>query len=76
MKHFSNLVPPGSRVLAYQSKDETHGTPAIVFQRPDRKRIVIVGNLTQEARTVTVQLGQKYLNAALPAHSFHSFVEH
>ena len=75
VKHFSHLVPPGSRMLAYQSKDETHGTPAIVFQRPDRKRIVIVGNLTEEARTVTVQLGRKYLNAALPAHSFHSFVE-
>lgn len=75
VKHFSNQVPPGSRMIAYQSKEETHGTPAIVFVRPDNKRVAIVGNLTAEQRDVTIQLGRKYLNAPLPPHSFHSFVE-
>lgn len=75
VKHFSHLIPPHSQVLAYKSKDETQGSPVIVFQRPDRKRVVIMGNLTDADRTASVQLGGKYLNATLPPHSFHSFVE-
>jgi glucosylceramidase len=75
VKHFSNLVPPGSRVLAYKGKTETNGMPVIVFQRPDGKRIVVTANLTDELQTIAVQLGHKYLNINAEPHSFHSLLQ-
>lgn len=75
VKHFSRFVEPGSRVLAYASREQTEGTPAIVFCRPDGKRVVVTANQTDEQRSVCVQLGRKCLNAQLQPHSFHTFVE-
>ena len=74
VKHFSNLVPPGSRMQGYVPREQTKGMPVIVFQRPDNKYVVIVGNQTNEQRTVSVMLGKKYLNMTLPAHSFHTYM--
>ena len=80
-KHFSHFVEPGSTLLAfYPIKD---GLQAIVFQRPDGKRVVICGNTNNEAKTLSIGLnGQivngpivKYLNVTLAAHSFNTFVE-
>lgn len=72
-KHFSHFVEPGSTLLAfYPIKD---GLQAIVFQRPDGKRVVICGNANNEARAISIPLGKKYLNANLAAHSFNTFVE-
>lgn len=75
VKHFSQFVEPGSRVLAYTSREQTGGTPVIVFCRPDGKRVVVTANQTDEPRTIHVQLGQKSLSAKLQAHSFHTFIE-
>lgn len=58
----------------YVPREQTGGMPVIVFQRPDKKYVVIAGNLTDEQRTVTVRLGKKYLNMSMPAHSFHSYI--
>ena len=74
VKHFSNLVPPGSRMQGYVPREQTQGMPVIVFQRPDNKYVVIAGNQTDKQRTATVRLGKKYLNMTLPAHSFHSYI--
>ena len=74
VKHFSNLVPPGSRMQGYVPREQTGGMPVIVFQRPDNKYVVIMGNQTNEQRTATVKLGEKYLNMTLCAHSFNTFV--
>ncbi|MBO4800888.1 MAG: glycoside hydrolase family 30 protein [Bacteroidaceae bacterium] len=74
VKHFSNLVTPGSRMQGYVPREKTQGLPLIIFQRPDQKYVVIAGNQTDEQRTATVKLGKKYLNMTLPAHSMHSFV--
>ena len=72
-KHFSHFVEPGSTLLAfYPIKD---GLQAIVFQRPDGKRIVICGNTNNEARSLTIPVGKRYLNTTLAAHSFNTFVE-
>lgn len=75
VKHFSNLVPPGSRMQGYVPREQTSGIPVIVFQRPDNKYVVIASNQTDERRTVTVQLGRKYLNMTLQSHSFHTYSE-
>ena len=72
-KHFSHFVEPGSTLLAfYPIKD---GLQAIVFQRPDGRRVVICGNTNNEAKSLSIPLGKRYLNATLAAHSFNTFVE-
>ena len=75
VKHFSHFVEPGSRVVAYRSKDENRGVPAIAFLRPDGKRIVVAANLTDAPAPLSLQMGRKYLNSKLAPHSFHTFVE-
>ncbi|MDD6592528.1 MAG: glycoside hydrolase family 30 beta sandwich domain-containing protein [Prevotella sp.] len=72
---FSGEVVPGSRVLAYKSKNDSQGLPVIVFARPDGKRVVIAANITDQPRQATVQLGKKFLNQLLPPHSFHTWRE-
>ena len=74
VKHFSNLVEPGSRMQAYASREQTGGMPVIVFQRPDKQYVVIAGNQTNEQKDITVKLGKKYLNTTLIPHSFHTFI--
>ncbi len=74
VKHFSNLVTPGSRMQGYVPREQTQGMPVIVFQRPDKKYVVIAGNQTDEQRMATVQIGKKYLNMTLPAHSFNTYI--
>lgn len=74
VKHFSNLVTPGSKMQGYVPREQTQGMPVIVFQRPDQKYVVIIGNQTNEQRTATVKLGKKYLNMTLPAHSMHTYI--
>lgn len=74
VKHFSNLVPPGSKMQGYVPREQTQGMTVIVFQRPDNKYVVIAGNQTNEQRTATVKLGKKFLNMTFPAHSFHSYI--
>lgn len=74
VKHFSNLVTPGSRMQGYVPREQTEGIPVIVFQRPDKKYVIIAGNQTDDARTATVKIGNKFLNMTLPAHSFHTYI--
>ena len=74
VKHFSNLVTPGSRLQGYVPREQTQGMPLIVFLRPDKKYVIIAGNQTDEQRTATVKLGKKYLNMILPAHSMHTYI--
>jgi glucosylceramidase len=74
VKHFYNLVTPGSRMQGYVPREQTEGIPVIVFQRPDKKYVIIAGNQTDDARTATVKIGNKFLNMTLPAHSFHTYI--
>lgn len=74
VKHFSNLVTPGSKMQGYVPREQTQGMPVIVFERPDNKYVVIIGNQTDGQRIATVKLGKKYLNMTLPAHSMHTYI--
>ena len=74
VKHFSNLVPSGSRMQSYVPREQTNGMPIIVFQRPDKRYVVIIGNQSDAQRTATVKLGKKFLNMTLPAHSMNSYI--
>ena len=79
-KHFSHFVEPGSTLLAfYPQKD---GIQAIVFQRPDGKRVIICGNKNDEEKALSLpvngqwsMVNSKYLNVTLAPHSFNTFVE-
>lgn len=75
VKHFSRFVEPGSKMVAFLPWSRETGTQAIVFQRPDKKRVVICGNTDNNPQTVSVQIGKKYLNMTLTPHSFNTFVE-
>ena len=75
VKHFSNLVPPGSRMVAYKSKEETNGTPVVVFATDNgakQKYTVVTANFTDEQQNITLSFGKRYLNLQLIPHSFHS----
>ena len=74
LKHFSHYVVPGSKMLAYQSKESNAGVTLIAFRRPDNKFVVIGGNFTDENRVTSVKIGNKFLNMELKAHSFNTFV--
>ena len=74
VKHFSHFVSPGSRMQGYLPREQTDGLPVIVFQRPDNRYVVIAGNQSHEQRTVTVRLGNKYLNMNLQPHSFNTYI--
>lgn len=74
VKHFSNLVPPGSKMQGYVPREQTQGMPVIVFLRPDMKYVVIAGNQTDNQRTASVRLGKKFLNMTLQPHSFNSYI--
>ena len=75
VKHFSRFVEPGSRMLAFKPHDGETGTQAIVFRRPDGKRVIICGNTSDTSQPLTVQMGRRYLNVTLTPHSFNTFVE-
>ena len=74
VKHFSNLVTPGSRMQGYVPREQTKGMPVIVFQRPDNKYVVIAGSQTNEQRTATVKIGKKFLNMTLQPPSMHTYM--
>lgn len=73
VKHFTHHVAPGSRMVGYSPKT-VGNTPVVVYLTPENKYVVIAGNFNDEEKTVSVKFGKKYLNAAMPAHSFNTFV--
>ena len=75
VKHFSYFVTPGSRIMAFKPWSKDDGLQAIVFERPDKKRVIICGNTAGEQQIISLQLGKQYLNATLPAHSFNTYIE-
>ncbi|MDE5702641.1 MAG: beta-glycosidase [Bacteroides sp.] len=72
VKHFSNKVVSGTKVLNYKERDEDW-LPVMVFLTPENKYLVVAGNFNDEARRLTVKLGNKYLDVTLQAHSFNTF---
>ena len=72
MKHFSNKVVAGTKVLHYKEKGEDK-LPVIIFLTPENKYLVVAGNFNDEPKSLTLQLGDKYLDVTLKAHSFNTF---
>ncbi len=74
VKHYSNKVMPGSKVVQYKGKEEDN-KPVLVFLTPDNKYVVIAGNFSDEPQPLNIQLGNKYLDVTLQAHSLNTFYQ-
>ena len=72
VKHFSNKVVAGTKVLQYKEKGEEK-LPAMVLLTPENKYLVVAANFNDEPKNLTVKLGSKYLDVTLKAHSFNTF---
>ncbi len=73
VKHYANVIAPGSKLLGVSGKEDK--LPVIVYLSPQGEYEIVAGNLSDTAQDLCVKLGSLYLNATLPAHSFHSFRE-
>lgn len=73
VKHFSNVVVPGSEMVAYQRGDKEKGV-AVVYKTPESKYVVIAGNFSDKEEDFTLKLSKRYLNSKLDPHSFNTFV--
>lgn len=74
VKHFTNLIVPGSRMVGYSPRSEGRNVMAIAYLAPDGARVIVAGNFEDEEYPVTVKVGDKYLNQSLEPHSFNSYV--
>lgn len=72
VKHFSNRVVSGTKILQYKEKGEDK-LPVMVFLTPDNKFLVVAGNFNDTPRQLTVQIRNKYLDVTLQGHSFNTF---
>ena len=73
MKHYSNFISKGTRVVAYKAQGEDR-MPVLVCQTPEGKYVVVAGNFKDEASPLVVKIGEKSLSAELAAHSYNTFV--
>ena len=73
VKHYCRYVAPGSHLFAYQSSEENK-MPLLVFLTTENKYVIVAGNLNDIPKTISLKLGDKYLNASLQSHSFNTFI--
>lgn len=74
VKHFTNHVAPGSRMIGYRPRTADSNLMSIVFVTPDNRTVVVAGNFEDSERSLSVKVGTKYLNQSLQHHSFNTFV--
>ncbi len=68
-KHYSHLIPPGSRILTVDN-----ARLVLSAMTPGGAIIVVAGNDEATEKTLTMDVDGKYLVAKLPAKSFTSYV--
>ncbi len=70
--HYSHFIEPGADIVGYKAQGND-GTPVLVARHKNGKYVVVAANLSNEARSITVGLGKKYLNMTLKAHTLCTF---
>ena len=73
VKHFTNLIPTGSKMVGYYL-DNGSRSSVIVYETAPKNYVVVASNFTDEVLTRTVKIGKRFLNMELPAHSFNTYV--
>ncbi len=72
VKHYAHFISPGAEIVAYKPEGEDK-LPVLVVKTPEQKWVVIAGNFKDEAQAFTLQIGKRYLNVTLAAHSMNTF---
>ena len=72
VKHFSNKVVAGSKILASVETGDKK-LPVTVFMTPKGKYVIVAGNFDDVAKRFTVKINNKVLDVELQAHSFNTF---
>lgn len=73
VKHFSNFVKPGDKIVGYSGREYSK-TPVIVVKN-ENGYVVVAANFTDSPSSLNVKLGKKYLNIKTAPHSFTTFVK-
>ena len=73
-KHYSHFIGRGTQIIGYHPASEGN-TPVLVAKTAEGKTVVVAGNFNDEARTVSLKLGNRYLNIELAPHSFNTLTE-
>lgn len=73
--HFAHFLRPGSKIVAHHTATKEQPWNALIATNPNGKWTVTVNNPADGDRTITLQLGKKYLNVTAKAHTFYTFVE-
>ena len=73
VKHFSNLVPPGSEMIGYLPRKNGENRMAVAFRTPDNKCVIVAGNFEDKPWEFSVKVDGEYLNATLAPHSFNTY---
>jgi glucosylceramidase len=72
-KHFCHYVTKGTKLIGAQNVDGKK--PVMIFIMPDKKKLVIAGNLSNDVQQLNIKIESKHLSVSLPAHSFNTFCE-
>ena len=73
-RHYSQFIQKGTKIIGHQPT-ETNSTPTLVAMTTDNKYVVVAANVGDEVRTLSVKIGDRYINLTLEPHSFNSFVQ-
>ncbi|MCM1504006.1 MAG: beta-glycosidase [Muribaculum sp.] len=73
-RHYSNFIKEGSKVIGFRPTG-AEKTPVLVALNPEGKYVLVAGNFNDEPKSLSVEVGNKYVNLTLAPHSFNSFVE-
>ena len=78
--HFSHFIAEGTRLLGYnkQGKGERQRNKdvyTLLFKTKEGKYIATAANFADEDSPCSIQMGKKFLNVILPAHSLNTFTE-
>lgn len=73
VKHYCNVITPGSHIVAYKSKEDK--IPVLVCKTLQNKYMVIAGNFNDETKEISVKVENRYLNILLQPHSLNTFEE-
>lgn len=71
-KHVTSFVPKGSVLLPTQPAGGEEYNNLIAFRTPQNNIIIALANYEQEAKEITLKIGDQYLTVNLPAKSFNT----
>jgi len=73
-RHYCQFIKEGTKIVGFQPLGK-EGTLILAALNPYGKYIVVAGNLSDEVKTVSIKIGNKFLNVSLDPHSFNSFIQ-